>query len=170
MNFDKPFIGLFLIGFGLPRIPPKGWRPLILSTYPIALAATCALLGLCFLLKFVRPDFKWFEFTWIWLIVNLLFTCVSEEALFRGFLQNELVRSLGSNRAAKRYSWIVTSLLFGLAHLTGGWMYAGLATIAGLFYGYAFLKTQKVEASIWIHFFVNSIHFVAFSYPTLKAI
>ncbi len=43
----------------------------------------------------------------------------------------------------------------------------GLATIAGLFYGYAYWKTNRLEASILVHFGLNLIHFVAFSYPAL---
>ena len=67
-------------------------------------------------------------------------------------------------------SWIIASILFGLAHLPGGWVYACFAAVAGLFYGYAYLKTQNIEASIIVHFAVNAIHFLAFTYPSLRGI
>ena len=37
---------------------------------------------------------KWTSFFWLWAVTNLFFTCVAEEAFFRGFLQRELSRTL----------------------------------------------------------------------------
>jgi membrane protease YdiL (CAAX protease family) len=101
-------------------------------------------------------------------LVNLFFTCVAEEALFRGFLQNQLTQLLSQWTYGSTISLILTSILFGLVHFPGGWSYVFLATVAGLFYGYAYFKAQKIEASIWVHFLVNAIHFLAFTYPALK--
>jgi membrane protease YdiL (CAAX protease family) len=45
--------------------------------------------------------------------------------------------------------------------------YVALSTIAGLFYGFAYWKTKRIEASMLVHFGTNAIHFFAFSYPAL---
>ena len=41
---------------------------------------------------YVRFDPKFPKEAWLWLWVNLCFTCVAEEALFRGFIQAQLGR------------------------------------------------------------------------------
>lgn len=169
LNFDKPLIGIFLIGFGLKTIRSlKDWWLVFKTTLPIILCASVTLLGLSFVTGYVRLDLKWFEFSWLWLLVNLLFTCVAEEALFRGFLQEQLSKGMQHWRFGTAGSWIIASVLFGLVHFPAGRSYAFLATVAGLFYGYAYLKTRRIEASILVHFSVNAIHFLAFTYPALK--
>jgi hypothetical protein len=40
---------------------------------------------------------KWTALFWLWAVVNLFFTCLSEEAFFRGFVQAELA---GPDRVA----------------------------------------------------------------------
>ena len=171
LNFDKPLIGLFITGLGLTRIKTlSDWRLLFQEILPIILTTTAVLLGLSLATGYVKIDLKWLEFSGLWLLVNLLFTCVAEEALFRGFLQNQLTQLLQTWKSGWIFAWFIASILFGLAHLSGGWGYVCLATVAGLFYGYAFLKTKKIEASICVHFAVNAIHFLVFSYPALKGL
>jgi membrane protease YdiL (CAAX protease family) len=103
-----------------------------------------------------------------WALANLFFTCLSEEAGFRGFLQHELAR-IGRNRAlAAALALIFSAVVFGLAHLGGGWRYALAATVAGLGYGYAYHKTQRIEAAMGVHFCVNALHFLLFTYPALS--
>jgi membrane protease YdiL (CAAX protease family) len=46
-------------------------------------------------------------------------------------------------------------------------LYVVLSTVAGLFYGYAFWKTDRIQSSILVHFSVNLVHFLFFSYPAL---
>jgi membrane protease YdiL (CAAX protease family) len=157
LNFDKPWIGIYIMAFGLqPASTFKQWRRIFQVAIPIAFLTAGTLLGLAWLTGYVRVDFKWFEFSWLWLLTNLLFVCVAEEAFFRGFLTKRGQAPFG------------TAVLFGLAHWSGGWTYVGLATVAGLFYGYAYLKAQRIEASILVHFIVNAAHFLALSYPALN--
>ena len=74
-----------------------------------------------------------------------LLTAWPEELLFRGLLQNSLSRTLSSETGG----WITASVVFGLAHITNNgvfpnWRYAILATIAGLFYGRTWRKTNSI--------------------------
>lgn len=63
-------------------------------------------------------------------MANLFFTCMAEEALFRGYLQQRLSQWLSAWPAL-----IITALIFGTAHLAGGMWMVMFATLAGLIYG-----------------------------------
>ena len=89
----------------------------------------------------------------------LVFTAWPEEFLFRGLLQNMLSRSLKSRYAG----WIAASVIFGFAHIlhepVPNWKYVCLATIAGLFYGRAWMKTGSLVPGAIIHALVDTIWF-----------
>ena len=96
-------------------------------------------------------------------ILIFLFTAWPEELLFRGLLQNSLSRTLSNETAG----WIAASVIFGLAHITTNgvfpnWRYALLATIAGVFYGRAWRKTNSIFISAIVHALVDTIWHVAF--------
>ena len=97
--------------------------------------------------------------------INLLLTCVFEEALFRGVIQDRLARMVADR---PRWTWLplsTASLLFGLAHAGGGPVLIVVASIAGVGYGLAYAITGRIEAAIVAHFTLNSIHFLGFTYP-----
>lgn len=88
---------------------------------------------------------------------------VPEEFLFRGILQNFLVRSLHGNRRSL-YGVVIASVIFGAAHLhhapVPNWRYAILATLAGMFYGNAFRTRQRLSAAALTHALVDTMwHF-----------
>ena len=97
---------------------------------------------------------------WIWLpfvtIAIFLFTAWPEEFLFRGLLQNLLSRALKSEFAG----WWTASILFGFSHITNGifpnWRYVFLASIAGVFYGWAWRKGGSIFASALVHAAVDT--------------
>ena len=67
---------------------------------------------------------------------------------------------------------IVTAVIFGLAHLNNqaigfnlNWGYAGLATIAGLGYGWVFFRTNKVAAAALTHMLINFTWALFFNSP-----
>lgn len=84
-------------------------------------------------------------------IAILFFTAWPEEFLFRGLLQNMLARSCKSELA----SWWTASVLFGFSHITNlgfpNWRYVILASIAGLFYGWTWRRTNSIFASALVH-------------------
>lgn len=63
---------------------------------------------------------------------------------------------------------LVQAALFGVGHYKGGIPYVIFASIAGLFYGYAYDKTKRIESAVVVHFGLNLTHFLFFSYPALK--
>ncbi len=84
-------------------------------------------------------------------IVTYLVTAVPEEFLFRGLIQNLLSRWLGVPLGLA-----IASVIFGLSHLPDP-RYAALATIAGLAYGWVYLRTGKVTASAITHALVDAV-------------
>jgi membrane protease YdiL (CAAX protease family) len=92
-----------------------------------------------------------------------LLTAWPEELLFRGLLQNSLSHTFSS----QTLGWITASVVFGLAHITNNgvfpnWRYAILATIAGIFYGRTWRKTNSIFTSAIVHALVDTIWHVAF--------
>jgi membrane protease YdiL (CAAX protease family) len=115
----------------------------------------------------VRPDVKWTPLTPWFLALNLLFTCVTEEAFFRGFILGGLARGMARWRYGTAVALVVSTVLFGLAHARGGPALVVLAALAGLGYAAAYLRSGRIEGAILTHFALNAVHFVAFTYPAL---
>jgi hypothetical protein len=136
-------------------------------TLPVLAATLVVVLGCGVLLGVVRPDVKWLPATPWFLVNNLLFTCVTEEAFFRGFLLAGLARGIGERRAGVALAVVVSTLLFGLAHAPGGPLLVVFATLAGFGYAAAYLRSGRIEGAILTHFALNAVHFVAFTYPAL---
>ncbi len=80
-----------------------------------------------------------------------------EELLFRGLIQNFLQKTW--KRAT--LALVVTSIVFGLAHLNNGpspdWRYALLASIAGFFYGRAYLQGGSLMAAALLHASIDAV-------------
>jgi len=168
LNFDKTLIGLFILGWCHQRIARgREWRVMLAATAPRAAGVIALLLLLSLAAGYVRFEPKFPAVTWLWLGVNLLFTCCAEETLFRGFIQAELQRRLGNLRPGRWLALGVAAVLFGLAHFQGGAAYVALATVAGLGYGWVYQRTGRIEAAILTHFALNTVHFFFFTYPAL---
>jgi membrane protease YdiL (CAAX protease family) len=86
-----------------------------------------------------------------------------EELLFRGVLQNLLVRTIRRGPHGV-YGLLIASVVFGASHLhhppVPNWRYAILATLAGIFYGNVYRTRQRLCASALTHALVDTIwHF-----------
>jgi membrane protease YdiL (CAAX protease family) len=166
-NFDKASAGLLLLACFAPRL--RSWRDCRAIAAPTLQAfalAALATLGLAWVAGQVQPDAKWPPFAPVFLAVNLLFTCVAEEAFFRGLIQEQLTRALTSLPGLA--SWVpiaVSTVLFGLAHAGSGLAYIGLASLAGLAYAAVYARTRRTEAAVLTHFLLNATHFLLFTYP-----
>ena len=168
LNFDKTAVGLILLGLCHPRIHHiSEWRQMFARATPIALGLIVVVIGIAFALGYVRFDPKFPRQTWLWMWVNLCFTCVAEEAVFRGFIQRQLQQAWTNVRGGAWLALGIAALLFGLAHFAGGANYVILATVAGAGYGWVYLRTGRIEASILTHFALNATHFFGFTYPAL---
>jgi membrane protease YdiL (CAAX protease family) len=88
---------------------------------------------------------------------------IPEELLFRGILQNFLVKSIQTGPRSL-YGLLIASVVFGASHLhhapVPNWKYAVLAMLAGVFYGNAFRTRQRLSAPALTHALVDTVwHF-----------
>ena len=167
-NFDKAAAGLIILAWLCNRATTvAGWKEIWRRTWPIALATTAIVMFAAVMLGYVRFDPKLPIYAPTFLAINLLFTCVAEEAFFRGFLQERLAASLSGLRFGGFIVITSSGLLFGVVHAAGGVSYVMLATLAGIGYACAYATVRRVEAPIITHFAVNAVQFVGFTYPHL---
>ena len=171
LNFDKTVVGIFIYLFLLKKREAVPWQEKD-SFFTIKTFAILALfmLPLALATHYVRIDPKLPPQTWLWALNNLFFVCVAEEALFRGLIQGGLTKLAPNTSWWKWLPLVVSSLLFGLVHYEGGLPYIVLAAFAGVFYGYTYWKTNKIQSSIFVHFGLNLTHFLLFSYPSMIAV
>ncbi|HEU4780983.1 MAG TPA: type II CAAX endopeptidase family protein [Steroidobacteraceae bacterium] len=169
VGFPKVVTGIIILGLINPLLV-RSWRELgrvLARALPVF--TLTAVVGMAIVIGLGYSSFapKWTQLFLLFAPVNLFFTCMAEEAFFRGFLQHELSR-VGSNRAlAAGVALVIGATLFGLAHFGGGLDYAIAAAVAGAAYGWAFMRTQRIEAAMAVHFGVNATHFLFFTYPRL---
>ncbi len=171
LNFDKTIVGLFIIGLTFKNLlsPPRDW---LVTLKKIILPATLTIvvvLFISFLFGYVRFDPKWSPLLWFWIWTNLFFTCIAEEAVYRGIIQRYLVIGLRKYRYGAIIGIVIAAVLFGAMHYYGGLKYVILASIAGVGYGVVYLKTRQIEASILTHLVLNTLHFIFFTYPALAS-
>lgn len=168
LNFDKPLTGLFILGFSnICLLKTRSeWFDLLKKTLPMAMLSIVLIIGIACLVGYVRYDLKFNQLFMVFVLNNLLFVSIPEEALCRGLVQT----SLSQIFAGYRYGWLLAlllaSLFFGMLH-QGSALYIMLASFAGLCYGLIYHLTKHIEASILTHFLLNMIHFIGFSYPQL---
>jgi membrane protease YdiL (CAAX protease family) len=169
LGFPKVVTGVLILGL-LNEIRIRGLAEageVARKTLPVFVATVLAALACVYATGYVAFEPKWTLLFIPWAVANLFFTCLAEEAFFRGFVQHELAR-IGKNSAiAAAVAIGISAILFGLAHVGGGWKYVLTATVAGIGYGYAYHRTQRIEAAMAVHFGANALHFLFFTYPRL---
>jgi membrane protease YdiL (CAAX protease family) len=170
LNFGKASAGLFLVALLVPRVhAPVELRPIWRPTLAIGVVGAAATVGAALAMGYVRFEPKLPAETAAFLASNLLFTCVAEEAFFRGVLQESLHRL--AERAGRPWlhapAIVLSALVFGAAHAAGGAQYVLLATLGGFTNAAAYARARKVEAGVCTHFMLNAVHFVFFTYPAL---
>ncbi|MEA9392546.1 CPBP family intramembrane glutamic endopeptidase [Acerihabitans sp. TG2] len=99
---------------------------------------------------------------WLWtfILANLFFVSLAEEALFRGYLQQRLAMWLGDYTAL-----FITAVTFGLVHCSGGMLMVIFAGLAGILYGLSWMWSGRLWVSTLFHFSLNIIHLLFFTYP-----
>ncbi|QXG54819.1 CPBP family intramembrane metalloprotease [Pantoea jilinensis] len=162
-NADKALIPFVLLAclptlFRARACPPRyPWIAALtlIAAVPLLLCSAVLLGGLAFELH--NPP-------WLpaFMLANLFFVSLAEEALFRGYLQQRLRESLGAMPAL-----LICSLLFGLAHIQGGVLLVVFASLAGLIYGLAWHWSGRLWLATALHFALNLTHLLFFTYPAL---
>jgi uncharacterized protein len=170
-NFDKPFIGIFVLALSLPLISSRQQLIKVLRlSLPLSFIGIFIMMGISLYFDLVKWDPKIPVITFVWLIHNLIFVSIPEEAFFRGFIQRELYNWFGKDRLAGIGSILVTSIIFTLLHIF--WVadlpFLCLVFVASVIYGTIYQWTKAIEGSIICHFGLNVTHFFLFTYPALQ--
>lgn len=167
LNLDKPLVGFWLL-LVLPWVRPRHTAGASLKAGiggMFATAAACLIVAWSIGLVAWAP--KWPAASWLFLLNNLLLVSFAEEAFFRGYLQGGLGRLLCARPSGKVLALVIAAALFGLAHVSGGWQWVVVGSIAGIGYGLAY-RHGGLQASVLAHFGLNAMHFFLFTYPMLQ--
>ncbi|HDU8609237.1 CPBP family intramembrane glutamic endopeptidase [Morganella morganii] len=159
-NADKallPFVLIIIIPqlfvtAPLRRATRLHWLLLAFSVPALLLLAT-ALGGLGF-----EPHLpRWLP---AFMLANLFFVSLAEEALFRGAIQQVLSRYLPPYAAL-----FIAAAVFGLAHIAGGPLLVVFAGLAGVIYGLAWMWSGRLWVATGFHFALNLCHLLFFTWP-----
>ena len=165
LNLDKPLAGFWLLLVWPALCLHRGawsWARGLL----VGLVTAVVVLGFAFLFGEVAIAPKWPDGAWLWAINNLLIVCLTEEAVFRGYLQEGLMRRFAERRHGEALAIAVAAALFGLSHAAGGLGYVLLAGLAGVGYGVAY-RQGGLHAAMTAHFCLNLVHYGLLTYPRL---
>lgn len=168
-------LGLFLfLGFrSMPGVKynlPKRLTDLMI--YAVGFVVAAAILiplarSLSFMNSFRIPTELTVFFVSKTLVVIFVAIALPEELLFRGLIQTWLVNKFGASNKVI----ILSALIFGLSHIDNytklangtivfsppNWSYVLIASVAGIIYGYVFLKSSSITISAALHATVNTV-------------
>ncbi|WP_268797105.1 CPBP family intramembrane glutamic endopeptidase [Pseudomonas huanghezhanensis] len=164
LNLDKPLIGFWVV-LACPWVFYRAATGRsLLSTAVVLLITTGICMATAVGLGMIAWTPKWPEHAGIWIFNNLLLVTLTEELLFRGYIQGGLSRLFERVPGGDVLAIAVASALFGLAHFGAGWEWVVLAGLAGAGYGIAF-KLGGLTAAVLTHFGLNLVHLTLFTYP-----
>ena len=170
-NFDKVSVGIFIL-LSTPHLISQTtgeWRRSLFCSAFFTSIAIAILLIVVWSTGIIRWEPKWPAFMPLWLVMNLLFFSVVDEAIFRGFIQDKLMRLFVSFKWGRMLALLCASVLFAILYAHLGVFYMVTAFIAGLIYGGAYIASRRLEASIITHFVINFVHLIGFTYPIFQA-
>lgn len=177
-NFDKGLAALLLFWVLWPQGQPASKTSFAGWWWLVPLTVLCCLV-LAMQLGLIRWQPKWPSYSLWFLLCNGFLTCIAEELLFRGVIQQQLAKLAlrfkpdWAQQRLPAQCWtmlpiLLTAVLFGVAHFAGGLNYVAVATVAGVGYGLLYARSGRIGPAILGHFAVNATHFVFFTYPMLS--
>ena len=171
LNFDKTMAAFILAaasGQLLNGFVP-GDKKALKDTLMISVLCIAVMIPVATLNGYIHFDPKFHHSFWLWAFNNLLFVCFAEEVIFRGVIQSRLMLIARQNSLSPYSAIVVASILYGTllpGHFQGGIQYMAYATLAGMFYGYAYYRTGRLKSAMLVHFLLNLAHFLLFTYPS----
>lgn len=168
LNLDKPLVAFWVVLALAPPMAGADAAATLRAAVAACAAAAVACLGIALAAGLVGWAPKWPAQGWLWLANNALLVTLAEEALFRGYIQQQLTARWGRRRGGAALAIAPAALLFGLAHLAGGLHWVALAGLAGVAYGVAY-RYGGLAAAVLAHLGLNTLHFAWFTYPMRAA-
>ena len=165
-NVDKPWVALVILLSCLPLLKSThDWKSALQRAWlPVAIMIPVVFSAGLFS-GFVRWQPELPQLAFLFLLNNLIFTSLAEEAFFRGFIQKSLTEHWQHYRWGNMMALASAAVLFGLAHFAGGPVYMLLAAVAGAFYGWSYQRSGAIEMAVFSHWLLNTCHFLFFTYP-----
>jgi membrane protease YdiL (CAAX protease family) len=169
LNFDKIAIAVIINLFlHLTSSTSLDLKSTSIQTFKVSVMCVITLITLAMLAGYIELDPKTPNaLFWMWALNNLFFVCFAEETVFRGLIQTYLLDITKSFKYSNLVAIGCSALLFGAGHFKGGIAYIFLATIGGLFNGWIYYRTKRLGASMTVHFCLNAVHFLLFTYPAI---
>ena len=170
INIAKFFAGIITLFFLLSYKPVT---PIYIqskfSQFTFSLVLALLILGMAYEILDLQIHVKPFKYILLFGLVNLLVTCLAEEAFMRLLLQSQIQKFISGTIKHRFWQEIiplgVTTFIFVVTHSVQGLNNILIYTVAGFCYGLIYSLTKNVRASIAVHFTVNIIHFSFFTYP-----
>ena len=164
-NFDKALIPFILLAIMPTLFSCKPLRRGQLSHWLLLIVALPVLLLLATAAGGLKPELHYPAWFWQFVLSNLFFVSLAEEALFRGYLQRRLSQLIGPISGL-----LISALLFGISHLAGGTLLVVFASLAGVIYGLAWMWTGSLWVATLLHFSLNLLHLLFFTYPAYQPV
>lgn len=170
LNTDRIIAGAVIMLFGLVPIRRMlHLKQMLYTALPMSTLGVAMIASLALLLGVAQVDVKMPEIWVTWLVINLLINCVSDEVIFRFFVQGGIYRVIQSVPFSAPISILLSTALFVTFYAPGSSNFLMSVGLGSLIFGYVYHITQRVEAAILTHFAVNIVHFFFFSYPMLSS-
>ena len=159
-SYDKGAAGwLLLMVLAASPQPQRRWG---VAAAGVGALLLLVVLGLASVAGVIAWAPKWPHWLLPWLFANFFLVSLAEEAFFRAGLQRWL-----ELRTEPFPALMAAAVAFGLVHVAGGWVWVGLATLAGLGYGLVYAATRQVLWATLAHVAFNAVHLILFTYPRL---
>lgn len=159
-SFDKTLAPLALMIL-MPSMVSKERRDsalLLLSL--VVIGGIVSTLSLAWAMDLIKPAFAVPTWTGLFILKMICYTTFAEEVFFRGYLQNLLTARWGSTIGI-----VVAAMVFGVAHAGSGFLYVGLASLAGLVYSLSYHLSGRLWVPVAVHTLLNTAHLILFTYP-----
>ena len=155
------------IGFSSSRI----WHSLTLIGWTCVVVLPSVFLA-CWVLRSYGSDLPMQPMLpagqgWIcWLFYQFMYVAVAEEVFFRGYVQDNILRSTSAVIGARRtlqcwVSIVVSAAFFAVAHMIiQGQIISVLTFLPGLILGWLFVRARSLLAPILFHGIANACYFM----------
>lgn len=170
LGLETPSFFFFPLALFVPLARTKqDWKEVLQKGIPLSFLGIGLIALIATGAKVVHIHPKWPSFATVRYASNFFLTAMPEEAFFRGFIQQRLMQFFKKSRRSSLFAFLLSTLLFTVAHVYWSPNLATLAFVfvAGLLYGGVYWATQRIEASILCHFLLNFVHMTFFSYHAM---
>ena len=170
VNTAKFFAGLIILYFFLAqRSVASAYIQSRFAQFIVAVVLAVLVIALAYQIVDLQIHVKLFKYIVLFGLVNVLVTCLAEEAFMRLLLQEQIQKFIAGS--IKQRFWqeliplAITTFIFVLTHSVNGLNNIVVFAVAGFCYGLVYSLTKNIWACVVVHFAVNIIHFSFFTYP-----